>query len=190
MVDALPATVFVTSMPPDVITFVPDSVTVFAPAALNRKLLVVEPEAGALLVVTVVLLPAAQVSLAYVLNATIVPLPLFAPQFAPATVAQPPKMELLFVVVVVTVPVAVGRVMFIVPPMLRVSAPNAVVPVLLVATMAEAPLLSMVPLEAKFAPNAALPTVSVPPPSCKLVDARVPVAPSVIPPLLMVVEPV
>ena len=57
-------TALVTRMPPEVIVFAPASVTELAPAALNRRLLVVAPLDGDELVVTVVLLPEVQVSLA------------------------------------------------------------------------------------------------------------------------------
>jgi hypothetical protein len=48
-------------MPPDVIVFTPDSVTVDDAAVANRRLLVTESAAGVPLAVTVVLLPAAHV---------------------------------------------------------------------------------------------------------------------------------
>lgn len=63
MVVALFPTFEVTKSPPDVITLVPDKVRVLAAAESNLRLLVVDPLVGELLVVTVVLFPAAQVSL-------------------------------------------------------------------------------------------------------------------------------
>src|SRR5262245_61422353 len=111
------------------------------------------------------------------------PTPVLTAQSVPPTAAQPPRMPLVFVLVVVIVPVAVGKVKLTVPPTLRVIAPSAVTPVLAVATTADNPLLRVVPLE-KLTPRAALPTVKVPPLSTRLPDAKVPVVPSVSPPAL------
>ena len=62
IVELLP-TFEVTRMPPEVMMFVPLSVRVLAPAALKRRLFVVEFAVTAPEAVTVVLLPLAQVSL-------------------------------------------------------------------------------------------------------------------------------
>src|SRR5258708_727845 len=108
------------------------------------------------------------------------------------TTAKPPRNVLNALVAIV--PVAVGTVMLMVPPRLRVIEPSAVVPVLAVATIADAPLLIVVPLVAKLLiPAVRLLTVSVPPPNCKLFEAKVLVAapaPIVRPPLLTIVAPV
>jgi hypothetical protein len=60
--EELAAAELVKRMPPEVIVFVPESVTVDETAALNRRLLVTEFAAGAPFVVIVVLLPEAHVS--------------------------------------------------------------------------------------------------------------------------------
>ena len=62
IVDVRAPTVLVTRMPPEVIVFEPASVTVRVVPKLNRRLLVVASLEGEEFVVTVVLLPADQVS--------------------------------------------------------------------------------------------------------------------------------
>src|SRR5262245_48620598 len=119
------------------------------------------------------------------------PTPVLTAQSVPPTAAQPPRMPLVFVLVVVIVPVAVGSVKLTVPPTLRVIAPSAVTPVLAVATTADNPLLRVVPL--KLTPVVRLLTVKVPPLSTRLLpDKMLPATPvpNVSPPALTVVTPV
>src|SRR5439155_7085869 len=87
----------------EVIVFVPESVIVFAAAVLKRRLFVLLPDVGALLVVTFVLLPAAQVSLTYEATASgvigVVPEEPVIAQSVPLTVAKPPRMPLTLILV-------------------------------------------------------------------------------------------
>src|SRR5215831_8258841 len=99
IVDVLLPTVRPLRMPPVLITLTPvGSVTVFAPAALNRRVSVerTAPELKLSFVVTVVLLPVAHVSFTYVgaptLDAPVAPLSFrksFVPKVPHPTVAVP-----------------------------------------------------------------------------------------------------
>src|SRR5262245_34309709 len=121
------------------------------------------------------------------------PTPVLTAQSVPPTEAQPPRMPLVFALVVVIVPVTVGNVKLTVLPTLRVIAPSAVTPVLAVATTADTPLLRVV-LPPKLTPVVRLFTVKVPPLNTRLVlpERILPATPvpSVSPPALTVVVPV
>ncbi len=172
--------------------------------------MVVDPDAGVSFCVTVVLAPAAQVSFVYdgAGKATMFP-PETVAQSVPPTVAQPPRMPLVFVAVV-TMPLVAdcepaGGVKSMVPPMLRAIVGDVIVSAeetLLfdVLTIAEAPGLTVrlatvwldpPPLLAPLTNNVPPPTFNAEPlGSMLLVGAPAAVKSSAsVPPLTEVVPP-